>query len=117
MIIILFISFLLIIKQMQVWKLEHSESMYIMELFGAPFWLRSVKLLKLAVIDSILAVIMIYFILFYISNSEIYLDILSQLGIKIDVNIVSDILKMLLISFTISMISTLIVINSKRSNR
>jgi len=116
MIIILFIAFLLIIKQMQVWKLEHSETMYIMELFGAPFWLRSVKLLKLAVIDSILAVVIIYFILIYILNSPLYLSILSQLGIKIDINILSDILQMLGISFGIAIISTLIVINSKRDD-
>lgn len=116
MLIIFFIAFLLIIKQMQVWKLEHSETIYIMELFGAPFWLKSLKLLKLAIIDSILAVFIIYFILLYILKSAFYFHMLNQLGINVEVSLFSDILQMLLISFSISIISTLIVINSKKGD-
>jgi cell division transport system permease protein len=116
MLIILFIAFLLILKQMEVWKLEHSESMYIMELFGAPFWLRSVKLLKLAIIDSLVSVVLIYIIIFYVTNSYPYLEMMKQLGIDITINIFSDSIKMLLIAFVISLLSTIIVIKSKRRN-
>ena len=56
MIISTIIGFMLIIKQLEVWKLEHNERMYIMELFGAPFWFRGLALFKIAIIDSIISI-------------------------------------------------------------
>ncbi len=114
MVIILFISFLLIVKQLEVWKFEHSERMYIMELFGAPFWFRSAILLKLAIIDSILSIGIIFGIIEYIINSDMYLNLLSQLQIEVNINIFQDLLIFLSISLGISLIATFIVIFSKK---
>jgi len=115
MAIILFISFLLILKQMQVWKLEHNERMYIMDLFGAPFLLRSGVLLKLAIFDSIISVVIIGIIMSFILNSNLYQSILDQLGITITVNIFTDLALFFGISIVVSIISTIIVIISKKS--
>ena len=114
MVIILFISFLLIVKQLEVWKFEHSERMYIMELFGAPFWFRSAILLKLAIIDSILSIGIISGIIEYIINSDMYRNLLSQLQIEVNINIFQDLLIFLSISLGISLIATFIVIFSKK---
>jgi len=114
MVIILFISFLLIVKQLEVWKFEHSERMYIMELFGAPFWFRSAILLKLAIIDSILSIGIIFGIIEYIINSDMYRNLLSQLQIEVNINIFQDLLIFLSISLGISLIATFIVIFSKK---
>jgi len=114
MIIILFISFLLIIKQLEVWKFEHSERMYIMELFGAPFWFRSAILLKLAIIDSIVSIGFIFIIIEYILNSNMYQNLLKQLQINIELNIFQDLSIFFAISLCISLIATFIVIFTKK---
>jgi len=114
MVIILFISFLLIVKQLEVWKFEHSERMYIMELFGAPFWFRSAILLKLAIIDSLLSIAIIFGVIEYVLNSNMYKHLLSQLGIEVDVNVFSDLLVFLGISLSISLIATVIVVLSRK---
>ena len=114
MVIILFISFLLIIKQLEVWKFEHSERMYIMELFGAPFWFRSAILLKLAIIDSIVSIIFIFVIIEYIVNSDMYQKLLSQLQIEVNINIFQDLSIFFAISLCISLIATFIVIFTKK---
>jgi len=116
MVIILFISFLLIIKQLEVWKFEHSERMYIMELFGAPFWFRSALLLKLAIIDSILSIILIFGIIEYIINSQMYKALLDQLSISIQIDLFRDLAMFFVISLVISLMATFIVIFTKRDD-
>ena len=114
MVIILFISFLLIIKQLEVWRFEHSERMYIMELFGAPFWLKSAMLLKLAIIDSLLSIVFIFGLIEYVISSDMYKNLLAQLQIHIDVNIFYDLVMFLIISLGISLVATFIVIFTKK---
>ena len=115
MAIILFISFLLILKQMEVWKLEHSERIYIMDLFGAPFLLKSGVLLRLAIVDSIISVLIIGIIFIFILNSNLYQNILNQLGITININIIKNLALFFGISIIVSIISAMIVIFSKKS--
>jgi len=115
--ITLFISFLLILKQMEVWKLEHYERMYIMELFGASFLLKSGVLLKIAIIDSFISVVIIGVILYFIFDSSIYLNLLQQLDIIITNNISNDLLMFLLISLSITIIATMVVILSKKESK
>jgi cell division transport system permease protein len=114
MVIILFISFLLIIKQLEVWKFEHSERMYIMELFGAPFWFKSALLLKLAIIDSIVSIVFIFGLMEYIFNSDMYKNLLNQLSITIHIDIFKDLTMFFVISLVISLMATFIVILTKR---
>jgi len=49
------IALLLMLKQMRIWVLEHQERMEIMTLFGAPFWMKSAVLYRLAIVDSLVA--------------------------------------------------------------
>ena len=114
MVIIFIISTLLIIKQLEVWRLEHSERMYIMELFGAPFSLRSAVLLRLALLDSLFSVIGIFLIMEYIFNLDIYKDILFQLDVSIDINIFIDSMLYLVLGLSISFVATTIVVFSKK---
>jgi len=114
MVLILFISFLLITKQLEVWRFEHSERMYIMELFGAPFWFRSALLLKLAIVDSIVSIFAIFGIIEYVLNSDMYKNLLTQLSITIEINIFKDLAIFFIISLVISLIATFIVIFTKR---
>jgi len=116
MIVIFFISFLLVTKQLEVWRFEHSERMYIMELFGAPLLFRSLILLKLAIIDSIISIFVMFGIIETIINSEMYNSLLNKLSIQIDISIFYDLSLFFIIALLISICSTLIVIFSKRDD-
>jgi cell division transport system permease protein len=59
LIFILIISVLLMFKQMRIWLLEHKERMDIMTLFGAPFWMKSALLYRLAIVDSFLSTVFV----------------------------------------------------------
>jgi len=112
--VVLFISTLLIVKQLEVWKLEHNERMYIMELFGAPFGLKSAILLKIAFTDAFISIALMAGIIGYIFNSSIYLHLINQLQINIDISFFKDMLILSSISFSIAFISTMIVILSRK---
>ncbi|MEY4504038.1 MAG: hypothetical protein RL154_330 [Pseudomonadota bacterium] len=49
-------TLLLFAKYMEVWRHEHITRMRIMALFGAPVWMRSMALVKMALISSIVSV-------------------------------------------------------------
>ncbi len=83
MAIIAVISFLLILKQIQVWHLEHSERMYIMELFGAPLWMRSGVLIRLAIVDTVISVSALYGIYYYLLSSDTLQNLIGNLEIHI----------------------------------
>lgn len=54
-IFIVFISVLLMFKQMRIWLFEHKERMVIMALFGAPFWMKSAVLYRMVIVDSFIS--------------------------------------------------------------
>jgi len=76
------ISFLLMIKQMTIWQLEHYERMQIMALFGASVWLRSTILIKLAIADATLALILTVGTVYYILNQPQVISIILESGMK-----------------------------------
>ncbi|GAB6074578.1 FtsX-like permease family protein [Nautilia lithotrophica] len=110
MIIIAVLGFLLIVKQLEVWKLQHNERMYIMELFGAPFWFRGAALFKIAFIDSIIALISTFALIWYMQNSVMYKTILSDLNITLNMNMQKEFLILLVVSLSISLISSIVVV-------
>jgi len=114
MIVVTILGFLLIVKQLEVWKLEHSERMYIMELFGAPFWFRGASLFKTACIDSIIALIIAIFLIFYILNSVFYETILKDLNIFIEVSFYEEFGLLFVISVVISLFSSILVVTSNK---
>jgi len=50
-------SLFLVLKQMEVWQLEHRERMRVMEILGASAMLRSGVLFKIALIDALIALL------------------------------------------------------------
>ena len=60
------VSLFLIIKQMEIWKYVHKERMQIMEIFGAPLMLRSGVLFKVAILDAIIATLIVSGIFFFV---------------------------------------------------
>jgi cell division transport system permease protein len=53
--VVLLVTSLLIVKEMRLWQFQHRERMNIMALFGAPVWLRSAVLFRLAIVDAVIA--------------------------------------------------------------
>jgi len=114
MILIAILGFLLILKQLEVWKLLHSERMYIMELFGAPFWFKGAALFKIAFIDSIISLIIATGLIFFITNSFLFKHIINELHINFHINYINEITLLIITSFLISFISSIIVIIGKK---
>lgn len=53
------ISLFLIIKQMEVWSYVHKERMQVMEIFGAPMILKTGVLFRVAIVDALIATLLI----------------------------------------------------------
>ncbi|RUM45450.1 MAG: hypothetical protein DSY46_02930 [Hydrogenimonas sp.] len=77
------VGFLLIIKQMYVWQLEHQERMQIMALFGAPVWLRSGVLFRFAIVDALIALAMMAGLIFYLQRDHRVVAFLSDMNIDV----------------------------------
>ncbi len=114
MFLIAVLGFLLILKQLEVWKLLHSERMYIMELFGAPFWFKGASLFKTAFLDSIISLIITVGLIFFITDSILFKNIISELNINFKVNYINEIILLVITSFLISFISSIIVVIGKK---
>ncbi len=108
------LGFLLIVKQLEVWKLQHSQRMYIMELFGAPFWFKGAVLFKIAFLNSLIAIILSTISIIFIKNSSLFNMIINDLKINLHINYFKEILLLLTISLTISLISSILVIIGKK---
>jgi cell division transport system permease protein len=78
------VTALLILKELRIWQFQHSERMNIMALFGAPVWLRSAVLYRLAIVDAVVAAIMVN-IAFYVTMKNGWVDAqLNAVGISVD---------------------------------
>jgi len=100
-IFILIISVLLMFKQMRIWLLEHKERMAIMTFFGAPFWMKSAALYRLAIVNSFISTILVSVIFImlpriekietFVSSMDIVMvkfDLLKDAGILLGVSLV-----------------------------
>ncbi len=77
------VTILLIIKELKIWQFMHNERMSIMGLFGAPIWLSSAVLFRLAIVDAIIASILSFILFTYLSTSFWVEEQLSYIGIEI----------------------------------
>jgi len=110
-IFIALISILLIIKQMEIWAYEHNNRMYIMGLFGAPYWLKSAPLYKLVIIDSIIASLMVSIVFLYLPYLANLAKIHQDMGIELrNFNFFTDTLFLLFVSISLSVIAVTITI-------
>jgi len=114
---IFIIAFLLIIKQMEIWTLQHRQRMYIMGLFGAPYWMKSASLYKSVVIDAIISAILVGLVFLMLPNFVDLAKLNNSLGIDLqNFNFLSDTILLVALSLIISIISvTTIILRQKDS--
>ncbi|MDD5051596.1 MAG: cell division protein FtsX [Sulfuricurvum sp.] len=110
-IVIAAVTSLLILKEMRLWQFQHAERMSIMALFGAPVWLRSAVLFRLAIVDAIIATCMLC-LAFFIINEYGWMDVLLHtVGIKIQLfNFINDSIRSLIIALSVSIVLTLTIV-------
>jgi len=84
-VVVFVITSLLIAKELRIWQYIHNDRMNIMGLFGAPKWLSSAVLFRLAIVDAIIASILILIVFSYIAQSQWLLDKLSTIDIEISI--------------------------------
>lgn len=110
-VLIALLSALLMVKQIEVWKFEHSERMEIMSFLGAPSWMRNSILFKLAIIDSFIATGLSVVALLYFKDSPLALNIAEALEVTSEiVKVWSDLFILLFSSIVISLVSVAFVI-------
>ncbi len=98
------VSILLLMKQMTIWQFEHKERMQIMSLFGAPVWLRSGVLFRLAVVDAFLAFAAVVSTMLYLSSNSEAIEFLQSIGADPDLLFrYDDIAVLAAVSFGVSL--------------
>ncbi len=114
---IFIISFLLIIKQMEIWSLQHRQRMYIMGLFGAPYWMKSASLYRSVIIDAIFSGILVGIVFLLLPDFVNFAKLKENLGIDLqNFDFLPDTAWLIMISLFISLISvTTIILRQKDS--
>lgn len=112
---IVLVTILLIFKELRIWQFKHNERMNIMGLFGAPTWLRSAVLFRLAIVDALIAFGISFIIFSYFSSSAWVSEQFANIGISVIVfDKVYDSLIMLGVSMTVSiLLASFIVLGHK----
>jgi len=105
------IGFFLILKQMEVWNYIHAQRMRVMEIFGAPLLFRSKVLIKVAIIDAIIASIVTSFIFWYLQFVVVANGNITILNDNLEsVFSIGDIFILLFTSLFISLVAVFIVV-------
>ena len=81
--VVFVITSLLIAKELRIWQYMHRDRMNIMGLFGAPKWLSSAVLFRLAIVDAVLSSIIIFILFGYIANSQWLIGKIRSIGIDV----------------------------------
>lgn len=110
-IVIAAVTSLLILKEMRLWQFQHADRMSIMALFGAPVWLRSAVLFRLAIVDAIIATVLLC-LAFFIIGQYGWIDVLLHtVGIEVQLfDFVNDSLRSLLIALGVAIALTLTIV-------
>ncbi|MDH4943678.1 cell division protein FtsX [Sulfurimonas sp. C5] len=105
------VTILLISKELRIWQFKHNERMSIMGLFGAPSWLRSAVLFRLAIVDALIASFLAFIIFAYIESMPIIAQEFQHIGIKIVFfDHLYDSLLMLGVSISVSIMLAMFVV-------
>lgn len=105
------LSVLLMVKQVEIWHLQHSRRMEIMSYLGAPGWMKNKVLFRLALIDSLVSSVFAFLSVSYVLELEEFSSLLVSLEIDHAIFVpVGDFVSLLMISICISILSALIVI-------
>ena len=84
-VVVFVITSLLILKELRIWQYIHKDRMNIMGLFGAPKWLSSAVLFRLAIIDAVISSFLVFIAYAFIKNSDWLGEKLSTVGIDIEI--------------------------------
>ncbi len=82
-VVVFVITSLLISKELRIWQYIHNDRMNIMGLFGAPKWLSSAVLFRLAIVDAIISSIIVLGIFSYILQNGWLISKLHTIDIEI----------------------------------
>ncbi len=105
------VTSMLILKEMRLWQFQHAERMNIMALFGAPVWLRSAVLFRLAIVDAIIATVFVCLAFFIIEEYGWMDRLLHTVGITIQLfDFINDGLRSLGIALGVSIVLTLTIV-------
>ena len=109
------VTILLISKELKIWQFKHTERMSIMGLFGAPIWLSSAILFRLALVDAFVASGLSFLLFTYISSSEWVISQFTNIGIEVVIfDVVQDFGMMLGVSLLLStLLAAFIVVSHK----
>jgi len=112
---IFLVSTLLVIKEMRIWQFEHTERMHIMALFGAPIWMRSAVLFKVAILDAFISSILVVITFLILDMNGWLHELFSMIAVDVDIfKFFQDTFKLLIISMVISFFLALITILKNR---
>jgi len=111
----LIVTILLIFKELKIWQFKHNERMNIMGLFGAPSWMRSAVLFRLAIVDALIASAFSFLIFSVISSDTWVLEQFKYIGIQVTIfDPLYDFLILTGIAILLSiMLASLIVVGHK----
>ncbi len=114
-VVVFIVTSLLIFKELRIWQFKHSERMSIMRLFGAPVWLRSAVLFRLAIVDAIIASILAIGLFSYIASMSWVKEHFLNIGIEVIIfDIVNDSSLLFASALTLSIIlASFIVLGHK----
>ena len=104
------------IRQIKIWLLEHTRRIEVMELLGAPFFLKSARLYQLSFLDAILATILCICFYIFMPHFAFYINTMATIGIEISSIVLDEILILLGISLLTAFICvsiTMISIGNK----
>jgi len=109
------VTILLIAKELKIWQLKHHERMNIMALFGAPAWLRSAVLFRLALVDALVASFIAFILFSVVSSDSWILEQFNTIGIEIVIfDKITDFALLLGVSVVVStLLASIIVIGHK----
>jgi cell division transport system permease protein len=112
---IMIVTTLLIFKELRIWQYQHSERMSIMGLFGAPVWLRSAVLFRLAITDAIIATMIVFMLFSYLAQDAYILAKLADIGVNVIIfDKVGDLLVLLFTAMSLSVfLASMIVLGHK----
>lgn len=109
-VMIFVVTILLIFKELKIWQFNHTQRMSIMGLFGAPIWLRSAVLFRLAIVDALISSALSFIIFSYLSSSRFILDEFKNIGIEVVVfDSFNDFMVLLGVSMLVSIILALLI--------
>lgn len=113
--LIAILSYILMIKQIEIWKFEHSDRMEIMAFLGAPAWMRNGILFRLAFVDSVISTIIIIAGMTYLINHADINTMLGTLEVTKDIfRMGGDFIILLFTSVLVSIVSVIFVIIKQR---